>query len=249
MLESIETIKNAFLQYKGSGAYITLYLIAVIYLFLKEDEKEKKFFFLYFPFVICIILLNPIFNKIVGKIITPSLYSRVFWTVPLGLTIAYAIVKVISNEETRKRKVILTISAILVIFTSGKLIYNDTNYTKVDNLYKLPDEHVLVAQLIGADENEYKKALVPETLVAHIRQIEPSIGMAYIRNPQGYENNKYVIALNSGNTEEITKIAKESECNYIVMKKEVILTVDFHYFGYEKMNETANYIIYKAVDV
>ena len=245
MLENIEAIKNAFIQYKGSGAYITLYLIAIIYLFLKEKDKEKRFFFIYFPIGLCLILFNPIFNKIVGKIITPSLYSRVFWTVPLGLTIAYSFVKVVSEIESKNKKIITTMVLMLIIFVSGKFIYTFENYTKVGNLYKLPDEHVLVAQLIGADENGYKKALVPETMCAHIRQIEPSINLAYKRNPQGYENNKYVITLNSGNTEEITKLAVENECNYIVMKKEIVITVDFSYFEFEKINETDNYVIYK----
>lgn len=247
MLENIEAIKNAFIQYKGSGAYITLYLIAIIYLFLKEKDKEKRFFFIYFPIGLCLILFNPIFNKIVGKIITPSLYSRVFWTVPLGLTIAYTCVKVISELEKKKKKIVTTVLLILIIFISGKFIYTSENYTKVGNLYKLPDEHVLIAQLIGVDKEEYKKALVPETMCAHIRQIEPSINLAYKRNPQGYENNKHVIALNSGNTEEITKLAVENECNYIVMKKEIVLTVDFIYFGFEKMNETEKYVIYKKM--
>ena len=247
MLENIEAIKNAFIQYKGSGAYITLYLIAIIYLFLKEKDKEKRFFFIYFPIGLCLILFNPIFNKIVGKIITPSLYSRVFWTVPLGLTIAYTCVKVISELEEKNKKIVTTVLLILIIFISGKFIYISENYTKVGNLYKLPDEHVLVAQLIGVDEEEYKKALVPETMCAHIRQIEPSIKLAYKRNPQGYENNKYVITLNSGNTEEITKIAVKNECNYIVMKKEIVITVDFNYFGFEKINETDNYVIYKKI--
>ena len=61
MLENIEAIKNAFIQYKGSGAYITLYLIAIIYLFLKEKDKEKRFFFIYFPIGLWLILFNPIF--------------------------------------------------------------------------------------------------------------------------------------------------------------------------------------------
>lgn len=245
MLENIEIIKNAFLEYKGTGAYITLYLISMIYLLLKEENKQKRFMFIYFPLVMILIILNPIFNEFVGKAFTASLYSRVFWTVPLGITIAYSFVKVVSEIESKNKKIITTIVLILIIFISGKFIYTSENYTKVGNLYKLPDEHVLVAQLIGADENEYKKALVPETLCAHIRQIEPSINLAYKREPQGYENNKYVIALNSGNTEEITKLAIENECNYIVMKKEIVVTVDFSYFGFEKINETDNYVIYK----
>ena len=105
----------------------------------------------------------------------------------------------------------------------------------------------MIAQLIGIDEEENKKALVPETLCPHIRQIDASIKLAYKRNPQGNENNEFAIVLNSGNTEEIIKLAVENECNYIVMKKETIITVEFTYFGFEKINKTDNYVIYKKI--
>ncbi len=247
MGESLEIIKNSLVAYIGSGWHIILYIFSIIYLIIKEKDKKKKVFLIYFQLIILFVILNPIFNKIVGKIFTSRTYVRMFWCVPYGITISYMFVNLfysIKNEVVNK---IVLILSIIIICITGKLIYLDGNFIKVDNIYKLPDEHVLIAQLIGVDEEEYKKALVPETMCAHIRQIEPSIKLAYKREPTGYENNKYVIALNSGNTEEITKLASEEECNYIVMKKETVLWIDFTYFGFEKMNETENYVIYKKV--
>lgn len=249
MLESINIIKNTFLEYKGSGGYITLYLLSLIYLFLKEENKEKRMFFIYFQALIFLVVFNPIFNKIVGPIFKASVYWRVYWVIPLGITIAYAAVKIITEFENEKlKKVILCVSFIFIIIINGKFIYTKENYQEVGNLYKIPDESVLVAQLIGADDEEYKKALVPETLVAYIRQIDSSIELAYKREPTGYENHKFVTALTIGNTEWITDLAKENNCNYIVMKKETTLTLDFSYFDFELFNETENYSIYKSID-
>ena len=35
---SIEIIKNTFLEYKGQGMYIALFLIGMLYIFLKEKD-------------------------------------------------------------------------------------------------------------------------------------------------------------------------------------------------------------------
>lgn len=249
MLESINIIKNTFIEFCGSGGYITLYLIALIYIFLKEENKEKRMFFIYFQFLLFLVVFNPIFNKIVGKIFKASVYWRVYWTIPLGITIAYAAVKIIFDLNHEKvRKVILSMVFIFTIIVSGKFIYTETNYQKVENLYKIPDESVLIAQLIGTDDEEYKKAIVPETIVAYIRQIDASIELAYKREAYTYENHPFVTALNMGDTEKITNLAKENNCNYIVVKKAIPLTVDFYYFGFELFSETENYAIYKIVD-
>lgn len=249
MLESINIIKNTFLEFQGTGGYITLYCLALIYVFFKEKDKEKRMFFIYFQILLLIVVLNPIFNKIVGPIFKSSVYWRVYWVLPLGITIAYAAVKLITELNYKKiKKTILAIAFILTIIISGKFIYTEKNYQKVGNLYKIPDESVLITQLIGADNEEYKKAIVPETLVAYIRQIDSSIELAYKREAYTYENHPFVAALSSGDTEKITDLAKENNCNYIVVKKEIPITVDFSYFGFELFNETENYSIYKIAE-
>ncbi|MBQ7410841.1 MAG: hypothetical protein IJW20_05630 [Clostridia bacterium] len=249
MLESINIIKNTFMEYRGTGGFITLYLIALIYLFFKEENKEKRMFFIYFQFLILLVVLNPIFNKIVGKIFKASVYWRVYWTIPLGITIAYTAVKIISELNQEKiKKVILSITFIFIIMISGKFIYTEANYQKVGNLYKVPDESILVTQLISADNEEYKKAIVPENLVAYIRQIDSSIELAYKREPTGYENHPIVTPLRLGDTEWIANAAKDNNCNYIVVDKNIPLSLDFSYFGFNALAETPKYVIYKIVD-
>ena len=49
--ESLEIIKNCFIEYKGTGGYVALYAIALVYLLLKEEDKVKKAFTIYFFFI------------------------------------------------------------------------------------------------------------------------------------------------------------------------------------------------------
>lgn len=183
--ENIKIIKNTFQEFIGSGMYMLLFFIALLYIYLKEDNKRNKAFFVYASIIILLITLNPIFNKLVGKIFTDSVYWRVFWLLPLGITIAYAGVKFINSEKQKYKQIVATVGLILIVVVSGKMIYNKENYFKLGNLYKLPDEDVLVTQLIGADDEEHKKAIAPESLVAHMRQVDASIDLAYRRDPQG----------------------------------------------------------------
>ena len=240
-VENIEAIKKCFSEFKGSGMYILLFLLSIIYIYLKDDSK-KKTLFVYYPILVFLITLNPLFNKLVGGVFKSSIYWRFFWLLPLGITISYTMVKIINENE---KKVFLTCAFIIVIMISGKLIYNNTNYIKTGNAYKLPDEPVLIAQIIASDEEEYKKAIVPQTVVPYIRQIDSSIDLAYKRNPEGYKENQYVFALTVGDVGVLAELAKKSESNYIVIGKNVPINIEFYHFGFEKLNETENYIIYK----
>ncbi len=247
---SIEIIKNTFLEYKGQGMYIALFLIGMLYIFLKEKDKKIKIFFVLYPILMMFVTLNPIFNKVIGSIFKQSTYWRVFWMIPLGIVISYFFVLFIKEEGKEKiKKLIIFFSIVVIIMMSGKLIYNSENFSKTGNLYKLPDENILVAQLIGIDEENYKKAIVPETLVAYIRQIDSSIDLLYKRDPQGrYNEIPAWRALTSGNVKELTKIALEEKCNYIVFNKAITLTEKMENYNFEKINETQNYIIYKYIE-
>lgn len=245
---SIEVIKRTLTEFKGTGMYIALFFVSMLYILLKEKNKNMKVFFVFFPIMTLIVTLNPLFNKIVSPIFKASTYWRVYWLIPLGVEIAYAGILFIKEQEQKSKKIIAMLGICLIIAISGKYVYTKENFIKTGNWYKIPDEAVLVAQLIGSDEEENKKAYVPESLTAYIRQIDASIKLAYKREPTGYENHELVHILNSGDTEKIVKTAEEKECNYIVMNKAVKLSVDFYFFGFEKINETPTYVIYKKIN-
>lgn len=247
--ENIEVIKNTFQEYIGTGMFVSIFFIALIYILLKENDKKLRCLFAYYPIIILFIVLNPLFNKIISPIFTSSVYWRVYWVIPLGITISYAAVKIINNTKEKLYKTIISISIIIIIVLGGELIYKPQNYVKVNNWYKLPDEHVEVAKIIGADEEEYKKLIISEYHVPHIRQVDATIELAFRRNPDGYAGNQLVLELAGGNVPWVTNYAKKNNCNYIVWKKEVILSDKMEKYGFEKIDETENLVIYKLKDM
>lgn len=241
-------VKDSFLQFRGSGMYLALFFIAMLYLYLKEENKKIKYLLVYFPIAILLITLNPLFQKLVKNIFTIYTYWRVFWMLPIGITISYAFVKVTNKIEDKKEKIVVFVSFIIIIIMSGNFMYTKENFSKLGNWYKLPDESVEVAQLIGIDDEEYKKAIVPESLVAHIRQVDSSIMLAYKREPSGYNGNLLLQDLNSGNVKGVVGRAIKDNCNYVVYSKATVLVGKMEDYGFEKINETQNYAIYKLID-
>ena len=246
--ENLDTIIHTFLEFRGSGMYLALFFIAILFVFLTEKNKKLRCLFGYFPLIGLILTLNPFFSKLVSPIFNFQTYWRLYWILPVNLTIAYAVVKFVLMQEKKNNKILVAIALVMIIVFSGKLVYNKENFVKVGNLYRLPDESVLLAQLIGKDDEEHKKAIVPPTAVGHIRQIDSSIELAYRREPAGYMENDLVRALNIGDVALISKYAKKHDCNYVVYSKSTKLDGEMEDYGFEKYDETQSYAIYKLVD-
>lgn len=241
---NIETIKIAATEYIGSGMYIALFLVAILYIFIKEENRNIKFFLGWFSITIFIIILNPIFAKLVENVFTKSVYWRFFWMLPIGITMAYVGTKVVMFRKKISGKVITSICLILIIMISGKFIYSEENYKKVDNAYKLPDEAVHVAYILENDEKKYKKVMLPTELVPYIRQINGNINLMYARNPQGYENNELIQEFENGNLEYVVTKCRSEYCNYIIFNKATQLNSNMSDYGFNLLAQTENYDIY-----
>ena len=76
--ENMKTIIDTFYEFRGSGMYLALFFIAMLYLYFKEDNEKIKNLLLYFPIAILLITLNPIFNEIPGFFppINPWIYEQ-----------------------------------------------------------------------------------------------------------------------------------------------------------------------------
>lgn len=250
LTDYINEIKSSYDQFVMGGMYFALFLVAMLYIFLKEKDKKIKMFFICFPIIAFLVIVNPIFYKFLSPAFSVNTYNRMFWILPIGIEIAYASILLISEEEKKSKKIITFIGIIIIIALSGNFYFHvdDGSFREFGNLYKLPDESVLVAQLIGIDEEENKKALVPADLVPYIRQIDASIELLYGREPDtAYWNNPYATELDNGNVEYIVKILEKNNCQYVVYRRATVMREPIENYGYEMINETTNYVIYKKV--
>ena len=249
MIESgIEVIKTAFERATGEGRYITLYIFTLILACLYMKEKKQKTFIVNYGVVSILIIFNPIVSYILSEFINlgSNVYWRTFWCIPLGVTIAYIFTDIVFSKESKIKRIILIISFIFLIIYSGTLIYTKEVFQKVNNWYKIPDDELLAINIIlNQQQGEETKIFVPTEMIAHVRQIDTSIEIAYNRNPSGdYSKIDVLTYLNENKFEEALNKLKEKKCEYLVWYKNEELDKNGNF---KKVGETLNYNIYKIM--
>lgn len=243
--EEIEVIKTAFSNYFADGKYFTIFLMALLILIIEEKKKENRDFLLYYPVLLLVVILNPIFCAIILKVVSQNIYYRFFWTLPLGIIIAYVGTILISKLDKKVTKAIVGMVFIGMIAYSGTFVYSNQTFEKVNNWYKLPDEYIQVIQILSEAPLSPKKAVTSIDMIGYIRQIDANIHLAYERRPYGdYDQYEIVRYYNSGDVENLTKLCKQKRTNIIVYDNSIQLTISPTYFGFELYAQTEHYDIY-----
>ena len=99
MLDSI----TRFAGYCGKGMMTALFLLALVYLFFQEKNKNHRMIFLYMPVVTLLLYFCPLVSKLVYSFIGEDLYWRFLWLLPIVVVIAYTAVKIISTLQGKKQ--------------------------------------------------------------------------------------------------------------------------------------------------
>lgn len=247
MIEAINIIKQSFAEYVGIGAYMALFFISLLYIYKKEKNSELTDF-VWYSLIILLLIFNPIFYKVIIKFIDDGVYWRMFWILPIGVLIAYVGTKIILENNKKAEKIIIGLSVIVIIILSGKCVFREENYQLAPNWYKLPQEALDVTMIIKADECDNKWALMPPTLVPYVRQYDASIFMRVMRMTEGYDSEPIVLKMEQGDVKAVVDDCKENGVNYVVFKRETILSELMENYNFNVLGRTENYIIYKYQD-
>jgi len=244
MLEVMRPIIEYFNEYVGTGSYMILFFLSLIYIYKKEkDSKIKEY--MWFSIIMLIVIFNPIFYKVLVRFIGDGIYWRMFWCLPMGIIIAYVGTKVILEKNKIFEQLIIGVAIIAIIILSGKCVFNKDNFTLATNWYKLPQEALEITRMMTADKCEKKCALVPTDMVAYVRQYDSSIYMRYPRSPHSYKDDPIVQVMEEGNVERIISDSRWFGVTYIVLKKDAVLHGRMEDYNCYVLGETANYILYK----
>ncbi|MCR5467562.1 MAG: MBL fold metallo-hydrolase [Lachnospiraceae bacterium] len=183
---------NAWLKlntYFGTSAYLTVFIVAFMYLVYKgrkkRDVREKTFVWYSIIFWL-LYFLPPTAYVIATLMIGQDVYWRMFWLLPDEIIIAYALTKVISSAEGRIKKAALVALGALVIVSSGVAVYDRYEYADKLNLHKLDSETLALCTIIEDDSSQ--KGIEPMVVVAdedvlcEVRIYDANIKMPYGRN-------------------------------------------------------------------
>lgn len=243
--EERELIKEIFTNYFANGLYFVIFLVALIIFMVEEKRKENKRILLYYPILVLIITLNPLFCKILLKFIGKNVYYRFMWLLPFGIVIAYLGTFIIAKASKKVKKTILCTVFIGIILYCGNFIYTNQTFDKVNNWHKLPDESIQVTQMIAKIPLDNKKAMVSTDLVGYIRQFDASIKLAYPRRPYAdYQMYPIVKYYNAGDVKNLVSQCQQNDINIIVYDNSIPLTISPSHYGYDLYAQTEHYDIY-----
>ena len=242
---------NLFREYMGTGLIVILFLVSLLYLWVKEKRKYVRILFVYVPAILLFLFFNPLFVKLLYGFVGDEIYYRILWLLPVTMTVAFASA-VLYSRLPDKRRTAFALAAAAGIMVSGSYIYNNPYFNKAENLYHVPDSVVHICDAIAVPGREVLAAF-PLELVQYVRQYEPTICMPYGREmtvdrwsvwsefPDEME--KEIIDLSR-----LAPLAKERGCHYIILAEEKEVIGDPAEYGWEIFGKTDGYVIYRDTD-
>lgn len=255
MMEMLRFTIKIFKDYSGSSMYTLLFLCALFFLWLTEEEKGKKVLLVYLTTVIFALFFFPLFAYLaIHYFLEEEVYYRFLWLLPMGVIVCYSITRLIGMMNTGLRKALVGFLCAVYIIGSGKLVYANPAVTQAENMYHLPESVIQVADRLVL-EGETVKAVVPGEMIQFIRQYDTTIMMPYGRemlvdrwsisvNYELYElmesDNIYMQYLEA--------LCKENDIDYAVLRQTTPVYGDMEACTLKKIDSAEGYDIYMDIE-
>lgn len=248
VLSLFNNILAIFKSVTGPYVMFGLFLVALLYLLITMDKKEKDVL-VYLGALILILFFNPVTFWLIGKkVLGDQSYCRMLWTVPQVMVMAYAGSDVVLKQTEKTKQCLVCTACVLMLMVSGRLIYNQDNYAIRRSLYGVSNEVVEIAKAIEPSKIEGQKTRVaaPPEITSQIRQITDIPTMRFNRlgvSENGGTKEAY-LELSSDNmdAEGIISAANSGHA-YIIMRRSQD-SPEYMEKGCIKSYETEHYVMY-----
>lgn len=251
-MDTIRVLWTQITAYNGQTFFVGLFLAALSFLWVTEKEKASRTVFVYLTTMLMVLFICPVFAWFAFHFFMKGddvlIYYRVFWYLPVGITISLASIRLISRMKTAARKAAVAVVIMAVICLNGKLVYTNTYYTKATNLYHIPQNAIDVAEIVRMDKY-WPKAVFPSELLMFIRQYTAEIYMPYGRNmveaQWNFSSELYdAMEAESYDTEMIAQLARNNHCPIVVLGNYKPMEGDMLEQDYLLLGTTQFYYVY-----
>lgn len=124
----------------------------------KGDTKQKNIG-IYFPLIVLLLVYNPLLTKIYIKLVTTATYWRLYWLLPIELTITIATVIIYENIKENKIKNIFLVFSVLTLILCGNFIYTkERGFYGFKNFEKIPN--YIIDETYYISQNSANKTIV-----------------------------------------------------------------------------------------
>ncbi|MCR5143853.1 MAG: hypothetical protein K6B67_00930 [Lachnospiraceae bacterium] len=243
----MEVINNILDSYRGiydrvigTGAYGVLWILALLYLFIRKKGNKEKFVI---PFLVSfIVAANPITVMLISKIASAGEASRLLWCLLGGFFVACVSVDILSSVDVTKKKIV-GIIFVCALILSGKFIINTDNFSKPINRYNLKAETIWVAEHLSNNYSR-EKIICSKNIVSELHQYDATIPMYYGRwdTPLFIEN--YLDNSDLDGLQEYLNIAQQEGVSRIVLEGKDDYKYQMNACGWYVSDEVNNYDIY-----
>ena len=239
-------ILTIYQEYTGAGYLTSLYLLALIYLWVSEKNSTVRSIFVYGSGILQILFFFPLFYY--GySLLDQGTYYRILWLLPMTITIAYAGCVLLSKYPAGSLGL-----GVLMIVLCGNYVYNSEYITVAENSYHIPDEVIEVCDMILPKEGEERvTGVFPDELIHFVRQYTTSIQMVYGRDYLApdwkYGDHPLREAMNREKIQafRVVTLANKANCHYIILKRDKEIIGNLKNFNVELVGETENYKVYR----
>ncbi len=235
--------------YNNNSFLLPLFLIALLFLWMTEKDRELRVVLLYLVAMIGAIFLCPVYAW-VGMKIDADIYYRVLWSLPIGILVCYSVVKLMARFKALASKALVFILAVLVIVMNGELVYTNSFHIKSVNAYHIPQQVIDVADALRLDN--YKPiAVLPAELLPFFRQYTADVYTPYGRNilePAWTFHDELYDAMegdrNAYDVAEVARCARSHHCAFVVLSCAKQMNGSMEEQGYFLFRFVQGYFIY-----
>lgn len=178
----ISYVYDTFLSFFSYGiGYFFLYLIAIVIIMVMGHQRGKLVF-IYAPLVLFLLAWNPITGNIIALVTKHHVYWRLFWLMPVGTGISYALV-LLSEKISRssfQKSIIIVICTLLIILPGSWMFSEKNGFILAKNVERLPEETILFGDKM-ISRKEAPVLLSIEEIGTTFRQKYTKIELIYSR--------------------------------------------------------------------
>jgi hypothetical protein len=231
----------------GTGLLVAWSLLSIFYLLVREKKKHIRVIFVYSPIVLLLIFFNPWIADLFYRYIGDEIYYRILWLIPMSVLIAYSLLHIYMHLAGRKKQIFAGVACVLLI-VSGNYVYDDIHFRPAENLYHIPQSVVEICDYIEVEGREVMAAF-PHEMIQYVRQYSPIVCMPYGREVMlnlwgNYDPFYAQVEAKVLDVEQITKLAQETGCHYVIVNAEKEKIGDFESYNFTLQISVQGYDVY-----
>lgn len=240
MFEILVLIKNASQVFQGTGHYIALFFVAVIFMLVSEENQLNKYL-LHFAIAALLITVAGILLYNVGF----DNFSEIFFLIPILVLVVYAATQALFMQKSLNSFIIQILMYGFIILLAGSYNYKNGFFYRLslkENNFKISEETLQISTILSA--NEYIKMIAPQEVSNEIREYNTSVSLLFGNNI--YEDIYKDLAENGWCIESQVFWARQYNCNCIILNRKLDDQEYMAENGFFNVGETNNYIVYLA---